>query len=511
MSAPGVTRNSSSFPTRLPMISTLENALYAGVQNIQIPFAGLASDLTADTLNTIATAGASKGIHTIVVWQVDVDPSLVALAETLGLQIFTSDDLSTLVNDVQQSVLNAPAGVLANDNALNGQPLTAQLDTLPANGSLTLNPDGSFTYTPDPGFIGTDTFTYSASDGIATSAPTTVTITVHSFPVANPDQYATTMNQTLNVSAWGNDCIVIISDTPADDSILAGTIMEGMPNVQIIFQGLGSDLTADNLNYIASAGASLGVHTIVVWQVAVSPDLLSLAQTLGLQIFTSDDLSTLVNDVEQSTSNTPAGVLANDTNADGLPLTAQLVDGARNGSVTLNPDGSFSYTPNAGFYGIDAFNYVATDAYASSLPATVLIAVYSIPVANPDAYSDIQDQLLSVDAADGVLANDESASGDPVLSTHVVTSPAKGLLRMNPGLASHLEALLVTPPVEGTLQLNADGSFDYMPNPGFSGTDSFTYEAEERAGLVRRPRCSSPSTPSRSPTRMPTPSRWGKP
>ena len=54
-----------------------------------------------------------------------------------------------------------------------------------ANGSLTLNADGSFVYTPNAGFCGTDSFTYTATDGHATSAPATVTITVYSVPVAN--------------------------------------------------------------------------------------------------------------------------------------------------------------------------------------------------------------------------------------------------------------------------------------------------------------------------------------
>jgi hypothetical protein len=70
-------------------------------------------------------------------------------------------------------------GVLANDSDANGDSLTAILVGGPANAAaFTFNPDGSFTYTPQSGFVGTDTFTYKASDGSLESAVATVTINV---------------------------------------------------------------------------------------------------------------------------------------------------------------------------------------------------------------------------------------------------------------------------------------------------------------------------------------------
>jgi VCBS repeat-containing protein len=72
----------------------------------------------------------------------------------------------------------AAPGVLANDSDLNGDALTAVLDTDVSDGTLTLNPNGSFTYVPDSGFIGTDSFTYHANDGTVDSNTVTVTINV---------------------------------------------------------------------------------------------------------------------------------------------------------------------------------------------------------------------------------------------------------------------------------------------------------------------------------------------
>ena len=149
------------------------------------------------------------------------------------------------------------------------------------------------------------------------------------------------------------------------------------------------------------------------------------------------------------------GVLANDTDADGGTLSAVLGTTTANGSLTLNADGSFIYTPNAGFCGTDSFTYTATDGNATSAPATVTITVYSVPVANAVAYTVIDGNTLTVSAANGVLANDTDADGGT------------------------LSAVLGTTTSNGSLTLNADGSFVYTPNAGFCGTDSFTYTATD--------------------------------
>lgn len=87
-----------------------------------------------------------------------------------------------------------------------------------------------------------------------------------------------------------------------------------------------------------------------------------------------------VNDTYTTAEDTPLttpvpGVLGNDTDADGNPLTATLVIGPTNGTVTLNPDGSFTYTPAANYSGPDSFTYTAKDGTATSNTATVTIIV----------------------------------------------------------------------------------------------------------------------------------------
>ena len=90
----------------------------------------------------------------------------------------------------------------------------------------------------------------------------------------------------------------------------------------------------------------------------------------------------------------PPGVLDGDTDVDGDPLTAVLVAGPSHGTLTLNANGSFTYTPNANYNGTDSFTYRANDGSAHSNVATVTITVNAVndaPVADNDAYATNED------------------------------------------------------------------------------------------------------------------------
>ncbi|UMG94321.1 LamG-like jellyroll fold domain-containing protein [Nocardioides sp. TF02-7] len=107
--------------------------------------------------------------------------------------------------------LEVPApGVLDNDTDADGDDLTATNVTQPDNGDVTLDEDGSFTYTPDAGFSGTDTFTYTANDGSADSAPATVTITVE----AAPEPVETTITASVKAVTYGKRATVVATVSP---------------------------------------------------------------------------------------------------------------------------------------------------------------------------------------------------------------------------------------------------------------------------------------------------------
>ncbi|HVX64411.1 MAG TPA: Ig-like domain-containing protein [Pirellulales bacterium] len=159
---------------------------------------------------------------------------------------------------------------------------------------------------------------------------------------------------------------------------------------------------------------------------------------------------------ENATLNVVApGVLANDTAPSGVAISATLVSGPSYGSLTLNADGSFTYTPASGYYGTDSFTYDDVEGSLTSNTATVRITVNTLdraPVAANDSYLVQGNGILNA-AAPGVLANDSDPDGDA------------------------LTASLSSGPSHGSLTLNANGSFSYIPTAYYSGPDSFTYRA----------------------------------
>src|SRR6185503_13917589 len=141
----------------------------------------------------------------------------------------------------------------------------------------------------------------------------------------------------------------------------------------------------------------------------------------------------------------------------GDPLTAILVSGPTHGTLTLNSDGSFTYTPASNYLGNDSFTYKANDGQADSAIATVNIIVGEVndaPVAVSDSYSTPEDTVLTV-SGPGLLANDSDVDGDT------------------------LSSILVSGPTHGTLTLNSNGSFTYTPALNYNGPDSFTYKAND--------------------------------
>src|SRR5690606_20294951 len=188
----------------------------------------------------------------------------------------------------------------------------------------------------------------------------------------------------------------------------------------------------------------------------------SSVATVTLNVNPTNDAPVAANDEytleEDSTLTVEAdGVLANDTDPDGDPLTASLISEPQHGTLVFNSDGSFTYTPEPDFTRLDGFSYLVTDGTSESSVATVSLNVTSVndaPVAADDSYSVEEDGVFTVEAG-GILDNDTDADGDSLTPT------------------------LVTGPEHGTLVLNDDGSFTYTPDPDFNGTDSFTYTVND--------------------------------
>jgi VCBS repeat-containing protein len=362
-----------------------------------------------------------------------------------------TNDTYTTAEDTPLTV--ATPGVLANDSDPDGNTLSAVLDAGPNHGTLTLNANGSFTYTPAANYHGSDSFTYRASDGTLTSNLATVTITVSAVndaPTAANDTYTTGEDTALTVDAPG----VLANDSDVDGNTLSAVLGAG-PSHGIFTLDADGSFTytpaadyhgTDSFTYRASDGG-----------------LESNQATVTITITATNDAPTAADDAYSTAEDTALtvaapGVLGNDSDPDGDTLSAVLASEPSHGTLTLDADGSFIYTPAADYHGSDAFTYRASDGTLTSNLATVAITVSAVndaPTAVDDTYSTAEDTVLTVPAASGVLANDS----DPDNTT--------------------LTASVVTGPSHGTLTLHADGSFAYTPDANFNSSDSFTYRAND--------------------------------
>jgi hypothetical protein len=342
------------------------------------------------------------------------------------------------------------AGTVADDGLPNPPgTVTTQWSKVSGPGNVVFADATSRNTTATFSEIGTYVLRLNANDGAADSNFATVTITVTPAPSAADDGYSLNEDEVLSVSASG----LLSNDTASDGSALTAVKVTDPAHGVLTLSGDGSFLYTPALNYNGSdsftykASNDSGDSNIATVIVSITP-------INDAPIATNDSRSTDENSVLTLAA---PGVLENDSDVDGGELTAILVTAPVHGTLTLEADGSYVYTPAPNFSGTDSFTYKVSDGSADSNIATVLIAIGNISVpliAADDSYSTMQDAVLTV-AAPGVMNNDP-----------------------NPGRAL-LTAVKASDPAHGELTFQADGSFIYSPTAGFSGVDSFTYRVRE--------------------------------
>jgi len=339
--------------------------------------------------------------------------STATVTMTVGNRAPTAfDDRFTTAED---AVLIVPAsGVVANDTDPDGDALQAVLVNGPVHGALTLDAGGSFTYTPTANFNGTDSFTYQAKDP-AGALSNVATVTIAITAVNDLPTITDIVNQTVNEDTATAALAFTIGDVETAATALTVTAASSnltlVPTANILLGGAGASRTVT----VTPAANQSGTATITVTVADADGGIAS--DSFLLTVNPVNDAPVAGNDAYTTNEDTPLtiaapGVLANDTDVDlNDTRTAVLVaaSGPANGSLTLNTDGSFTYTPTLNFNGTDSFKYQAKDAAgALSNIATVTITVKAVndaPVAANDAYTTNEDTPLTI-AAPGVLAND---------------------------------------------------------------------------------------------------------
>ena len=354
------------------------------------------------------------------------------------------DDLASTPEDIPVTVT-----VLANDTDPDGSlvPGSVTLVSPPANGTVTVHPDGSVTYAPDADWNGVDAFTYSVCDdgGLCDTATVTVSVgDVNDPPVAVDDAVATDEDTPVVVDVLLNDTDPDGTLDPATVSVTSGpfhgSAYADPVTGEIVYTPAPGWFGTDSLAYTVCDDDGACDQAWVTITVA---DVNDPPVALDDVAFTAEDVAVTV------------AVLANDHDPDGtlVPGSVAIVTPPANGTVTVHPDGSVTYTPDADWNGVDAFTYTVCDDDGACDQATVTVNVgdeNDAPVAVDDSAVTDEDVPVAID----VLANDHDPDGT-----------------LDPSSVS-----IVSPPANGTVTVHPDGSVTYTPNPGWNGVDAFTYQ-----------------------------------
>ncbi|TFH06805.1 MAG: tandem-95 repeat protein, partial [Candidatus Atribacteria bacterium] len=370
--------------------------------------------------------GTSAAVVTVMV--IGVNDAPVAL-----------DDGTSTPEDTAVSI-----DVLANDFDPENDPLVVESVTQPEHGAV-VNSRVSVTYTPDADFNGEDTFTYTASDENGGTATAIVYVTVlpgNDPPFAQDDSGNTNEDSPVTVAVLVNDSdrdgdnLAILSVTQA----VHGTVRSLGENVVYTpnpdFSGL------DTFSYTVTdgqGGTATATVTITVRAVNDPPiaedDAASTPEEATIQI----------------------DVLQNDSDSDEDSLTVEAVTQPAHG-VAVNLGTAIQYTPNPNYSGPDSLVYTVSDGSGGTATATVSIAVLPVndpPTAQDDSAITEEDTAVTI----AVLSNDSDPDGDFLL-IDAVSAPSHGVL------------------------INTQTSVSYIPNPEFSGLDTFTYTVVDEGGAT---------------------------
>jgi VCBS repeat-containing protein len=313
--------------------------------------------------------------------------------------------------------------------------------------------DGSYTYTPNANFSGTDSFTYTVTDGQGGSSQATVSITVAAVndaptSIAVADR-ANTAGNTVTVNES-----VAFSDVDGDALTYAAT---GLPPGLVINASTGvvsgSPTTPGSYVVTVSGTDPSGASTsqTFTWAIAAAPN--NAPNTAGmLATQTANDGGTF---------NLPTATAFTDPDGDtlsysaaGLPpgLSINTSTGVISGTLTAGA----SQAANGGVFTVVV---TASDGRGGSAQQGFTLSVSNLaPTANADTASGNEDTAIT----GNVLTNDRDADGDTL---SVDTTPVSG-------------------PSHGTVVLNADGTFVYTPQANYFGNDSFSYTVRDANGAT---------------------------
>ncbi|WP_273977781.1 tandem-95 repeat protein, partial [Vibrio parahaemolyticus] len=375
-----------------------------------------------DTFTYIVTSGGVSESTTVEVNVTPVNDAPVAKDDTA----ITDEDTPVTID------------VLPNDTDIDGDKLSIQSASVPETQGKVEIVDGKLVFTPAENFHGDAEITYTITDGALTDQAT-VNVTVNAVN-DTPVVESSIADQTLaeDFTPYTIDLNTAFSDVDNVDGELTFSV-SGNSNIQVaIVNGIATFTPTADWN-----GSEALTFT------ATDPSGESVSQTVN---FTVAPVADIVGDKATVVEDTPTiiKVLGNDTfEGDDQVVSLDTNNGPANGTVSVNPDGSVTYTPNDNYHGTDSFTYIVTSGGVSE-STTVNVDVTPVndaPVAKDDIATTQEDTAVTIDA----LPNDTDADGDK-LSIESASVPKE----------------------QGTVEV-VDGKLVFTPAENFNGDAEITY------------------------------------
>ena len=333
--------------------------------------------------------------------------------------------------------------VIKNDSDIDGDSLSIKSVSNPAHGKAEIK-DGKIVYTPNANYNGSDSFSYTISDGNGGEDSANISITVNAInddPEANDDSANTDEDRSITIDVIKND-----SDIDGDSLSIKSVSnpAHGKAEIKdgkIVYTPNANYNGSDNFSYTISDGndgeASANV-SVTINAVNDAPEA-------------NDDSA---NTEYESTVN--IDVLGNDKDIENDSLTIKSVSTPSHGKAEIKGN-KIEYTPESGFSGNDSFSYTISDGNGGEDSAKVTITVNnkdnSAPVANDDSATTEYETKVTIDAT----ANDSDADGDNLIIKSV-SNPSHGKAEIK------------------------GNKIEYTPESGFSGNDSFSYTIDDENG-----------------------------
>ena len=426
------------------------------ITSIEQPTNGTAEVVNSEVLYTPNQE--FSGTDTVRYTITDGNGHIASAVATITV-VSNANTVLVVQDDVVTTPVNQPVtiDVIANDTAPDSGVIRITGITQPTQGTAVINNE-QIIYTPVRDFSGTDTFTYTVSDGNNQVRSGTVTIrvigTVNTAPVVQDDSATTVANQPVTINVIANDT------DPDGDSLTIRSVTQptngsvSISNNQLVYTPNQDFVGTDTLTYTITDGNN-HVQTASVIVTIDAGGAATVAVTNTSPVAQDDSVVTTTNQP------TTIDVVSNDSDADGDTLSIQTVTQPIHGSVAINGN-QLVYTPNQGFTGTDSLTYTISDGNNHEGTARVTINVSAVGAANgnangnsapiiaDDSVTTTINQPVTID----VLTNDTDPDGDN-LSVTAITQPSNGNATIS------------------------NGQIVYTPNDDFTGTDTLDYTIDD--------------------------------